>query len=120
MSNVFTKAMENIGTGLADASSLDVTLYQGTVKQESLKDGVKLDKFDTLLKKASAETNFKLLASSQFKLDGDVTMFVDESISLEGDNAALKLHMDLVKQGQETRQASVAFLKSIVDSAVDL
>ncbi len=111
---LFSDALAKIGEGLADASSLDVVTYKGTLKSEGL--AKKLENFDDVFKQIDTKADFKLLASTQCKIDGDISAFLDNDIT----SAELDRHIELVKAGQDTRKASIDFLKDIVGDVTGL
>lgn len=101
---IFKDALDKIAKGLGDASKLDIITFQGSVAIKANVDGFR--EFDSILKEAHSAGDLKLLASTQYMMDGDVTVFLDKEITKE----QVEQHLQLVKLGQESRMATVNFL----------
>lgn len=107
MAGVFSEAFKGIANAISDFSSLEVTTYKGTVKIAGT--GLPTN-FDDILAKASAEANFKLLASTKAQLDKDTTRFFDESATAE-EKAE---HNQLFESAKASRQAIVDLFTSAI------
>lgn len=108
---LFKDAFKKIGEGLADASSLDVVTFKGSVEAEL--NGTNMpENFGAVLDLAAKNTAIKvrLLASTQSKLDGDILAYFDSAITPEEANA----HNDLVDLAQQNREAVINFVQRVV------
>lgn len=103
----FQKVFNNISEALTDLTSLDVITYKGTIKLEAT--DAKVD-FDALLTKARAQADFKLLACTQAKLDGDMTVFYDKDATA----ADITAHNQLVDTATEKRAAVIKVFESAI------
>jgi len=109
---VFQKAFKSIGEAIEDASSLDVVTFKGSIEGELNTDDMP-DDFKKVIEKAKGNTDVKvkLLASTQVKLDGDVLAYFDTGITPEESKA----HAELVALAQKTREATIEFVRRVVD-----
>ena len=108
---VFKETFQKIGSALADASSLDVVTFRGSV--ETIASGAELpENFQQVIALASQNTQVKvkLLASTQTKIDGDILAYFDEDIT-ESEMAA---HAKLLELGQQNRAAAMDFVRRVV------
>lgn len=106
---VFSKAFGKLAAALEDFSSLEVTTYKGEVKITG-NAAVPKD-FDTILAKAKSQANFKILASSKSRLDGDLTTFYDHDITNDEKSA----HNELVETAKSNRAAVIDLFKTAID-----
>ncbi len=112
---LFQTAFKKIGEGLADASSLDVVTFKGSIVAE-LNASNMPDSFQAVLDLAAKNTDIKvrLLASTQSKLDGDVLVYFDNAITPDEASA----HNELVALAQKNREALLDFLHRVVGGDV--
>lgn len=107
----FQTAFDKIGDALEDLATLDVISYKGTIELTAT--GPAPD-FDALLAKARGSAQFKLVACTQAKLDGDVTVFYDKDAT-EADLAA---HNQLVSSATEKRAAIIKIFETAIIGAI--
>ena len=107
MAGVFNRAFKGIADAISDFSSLEVTTYKGTVKIEGA--GLPTN-FDDILTKASAEANFKLLASTKAHIDKDTICFFDEDAT----PAEKADHNQLFESAKASRKAIVDLFASAI------
>ncbi len=114
----FQRLMAKIGDAIEDAASLEVTTYTGdfTFKtRQIVQSGV--DKFDinNVLKGMAIQnqTNIKLIAYTNVKIDSDVSTIVKSNLS-ESDAALLKLHTAMMESSKESRQAIISLVTNLI------
>jgi len=114
----FHRLIAKIGDVIEDAASLEVTTYTGdfTFKtRQIVKAGV--DKFDIneVLKSMAIQnqTNIRLIAYSNVKIDSDVSTIVKSDLS-ESDAELLKLHTAMMQASKESRQAVISLVTNLI------
>ena len=114
----FQKLKEKIGKAIEDAASLEVTTFTGdftfNTKQVVQAD---VDKFEinSVLKGMAVQnqTNLKLVAYTNVKIDADVSTIVKSDLS-EGDADLLKLHKEMMQSSKDARQAVIGMVTGMI------
>lgn len=114
----FQKLLSNIGDAIADAASLEVSTFTGDfsykTKQVVIND-VDKARISNVLKQMTLEnqTDLKLVAYSNVKIDSDVTTIVKSDLS-QDDNELLKLHKEMIESSKASRQAVINMVKDLI------
>ncbi len=114
----FQKLLSNIGDVIADAASLEVSTFTGDfsykTKQVVIND-VDKARISNVLKQMTLEnqTDLKLVAYSNVKIDSDVTTIVKSDLS-QDDNELLKLHKEMIESSKASRQAVINMVKDLI------
>jgi len=113
-----TNLKNKIAKAIEDAASLEVTTFTGdftfNTKQIVQAD---VDKFEinSVLKGMAVQnqTNLKLVAYTNVKIDADVSTIVKSDLS-EGDADLLKLHMEMMQSSKDARQAVIGMVTGMI------
>ena len=109
---LFTEAFKTIADGLKDLTSLDVVTYKGSINLTSL--GDKVD-FGSILDNAKAQANFRVVAATQSKLDGDTKTFYENSVTAD----EMAAHQALVESATAKRAAVVKIFENLIAGEVE-
>ncbi|TAJ12070.1 hypothetical protein DMA11_14390 [Marinilabiliaceae bacterium JC017] len=114
----FKKLLSNIGNVIEDAASLEVTTFTGDYSYKShqvINNGVNKVAINDVLKLLAVEnqTDLKLVAYTNVKIDSDVSTIVKSNLSA-GDAELLKLHQEMIKSSKESRQAIIDMVKDLI------
>ncbi len=109
--SVFRKVFEDMGNAISDLSTLEVTMFEGSV---DINAESKLDNIAEVLEaaKGNADVKCKLVASTKSFIDGDIVAFYDHEI----DEVQRNAHAELVDMATESRQATIDMIKDILDN----
>ena len=113
-----TNLKNKIAKAIEDAASLEVTTFTGdftfNTRQVVQAD---VDKFEinSVLKGMAVQnqTNLKLVAYTNVKIDADVSTIVKSDLS-EGDADLLKLHMEMMQSSKDARQAVIGMVTGMI------
>ena len=113
-----TNLKNKIAKAIEDAASLEVTTFTGdftfSTRQVVQAD---VDKFEinSVLKGMAVQnqTNLKLVAYTNVKIDADVSTIVKSDLS-EGDADLLKLHMEMMQSSKDARQAVIGMVTGMI------
>ena len=113
-----TNLKNKIAKAIEDAASLEVTTFTGdfTFKTRQVVQA-DVDKFEinSVLKGMAVQnqTNLKLVAYTNVKIDADVSTIVKSDLS-EGDADLLKLHMEMMQSSKDARQAVIGMVTGMI------
>jgi hypothetical protein len=113
-----TNLKNTIAKAIEDAASLEVTTFTGdfTFKTRQVIQA-DVDKFEinSVLKGMAVQnqTNLKLVAYTNVKIDADVSTIVKSDLS-EGDADLLKLHMEMMQSSKDARQAVIGMVTGMI------
>lgn len=110
------KASEKLLKLVDDILTLDVITLSGniTIKDLDLGDGRVnfLKIMDKIKGDASTASKIKVVAATRFDFDKDVQQFVKEKLT-EEEKALFQIHIETIKNAQETR-------KAVIDALIDI
>lgn len=114
----FQKLLSNIGEVIADAASLEVSTFTGDFSYKTkqvVNNDVDKVRINNVLKQMTLEnqTDLKLVAYSNVKIDSDVTTIVKSDLS-QDDNELLKLHKEMIESSKASRQAVINMVKELI------
>lgn len=105
--------LEKIKSIGADIVTLDVTTLSGTITITAKAEEVNPKMVFEALKNATADANMTIVAHSHLDLDGDVLLFVKQSLT-EAEKPLLDAHNAMVKSSQEARISMLRAIKDLV------
>lgn len=114
----FQRLLSNIGDVIADAASLEVSTFTGDFSYKAkqvVKNDVDKARISNVLKQMTLENNtdLKLVAYTNVKIDSDVTTIVKSDLS-QDDNELLKLHKEMIESSKASRQAVISMVKDLI------
>ncbi len=110
--SAFQVAFNKIAEGLKDLSSLEVITYKGTITINAATQDIAT--FDEILAKAKGEANFKLVACTKSRPDGDTKVYYDEAISAD----ELAAHDKLYESATAKRSAVIQMFQAAILEAI--
>jgi hypothetical protein len=119
-SNKLHTAVKKLSEVIDDLTSLDVQTFTGNLdikisqaaKNATDAETTKSELMDMTIDNLPKEGNFKLVARSLYKFDGDSYNFITNESGVP--QTALELHKSAVESGIKTRQGLVEMAKSFV------
>lgn len=114
----FQKLMAKIGDAIEDAASLEVTTFTGdfSFKTRQVVQG-DVDKFEinNVLKGMAVQnqTDIKLVAYTNVKIDADVSTIVKSDLS-ESDANLLELHAEMMESSKSSRKAVIDMVANMI------
>jgi hypothetical protein len=108
----FKEVFDAIADGLKDLSSLEIVTYKGTINVKA--NNVDLKAFDSMFDNAKGNADFKVVALTKSKLDGDLMMFYDVSASNEEKEA----HNKLWESALQKRAAVIKMFETAIVDAI--
>ncbi len=108
----FKQAFDSIAKGVEDLSSLEVVSYKGTISIKSEEPCP--DTFDSILENARSQADFKIMACTTSKLDGDVKFFYDQDIT----KSDMDAHLQMVDAARKNRQGFIEMFKEAISDAI--
>jgi hypothetical protein len=114
----FQRLLSNIGDVIADAASLEVSTFTGDFSYKAkqvVQNDVDKARISNVLKQMTLENNtdLKLVAYTNVKIDSDVTTIVKSDLS-QDDNELLKLHKEMIESSKTSRQAVISMVKDLI------
>ncbi len=114
----FQRLMSKIGDVIEDAATLEVSTFTGDFTYKTsqvVSNDVDKVRINKVLKKMTLETNteLKLVAYTNVKIDSDVTTIVKSNLS-ENDNELLKLHKEMIESSKEARQNVINLVQGLI------
>jgi hypothetical protein len=114
----FQRLLSKIGDVIEDAATLEVSTFTGDFTYKTTQvvsndvDKVRINK---VLQKMTLENNteLKLVAYTNVKIDSDVTTIVKSNLS-EDDNELLKLHKEMIESSKEARQNVINLVQGLI------
>jgi ATP-dependent Zn protease len=114
----FQRLLAKIGDVIEDAATLEVSTFTGDFTYKATQvvsndvDKVRINK---VLQKMTLENNteLKLVAYTNVKIDSDVTTIVKSNLS-EDDNELLKLHKEMIESSKEARQHVINMVQGLI------
>lgn len=109
----FKSVFDGIADKIKDFTTLEVTLYKGSIKIAAVADLSKVN-FDTLLQNAKSEANFRVVATTKSELDGDTETFIDDG----AEQKDLDTHQKLLENAIAKRAAILNLFQSSITKAL--
>ncbi len=109
----FQSVFEGIAEKIQDFTSLEVTLYKGTIDIANNTD-LSTQNFDSLMKGAVASSKIRIVATTKSNLDGDTEAFIDDKAS----QADIETHQKLLEGAAAKRVAVMQLFESAIKAAV--
>ncbi|MEK7393260.1 MAG: hypothetical protein AAB214_11920 [Fibrobacterota bacterium] len=109
----FQSVFGKIADAIKDFTSLEVTLYKGSISIDSTKK-LSEQNFDSFLDGAAATSKIRIVATTKSHLDGDTETFFDDKVT---DNE-IEIHQKLLEAAAAKRAAVMQLFESAIKAAV--
>lgn len=118
LKNGFQRLLSKIGDVIEDAATLEVSTFTGDFTYKTnqvVSNDVDKVRINKVLQKMTLENNteLKLVAYTNVKIDSDVTTIVKSNLS-EDDNELLKLHKEMIESSKEARQSVINLVQGLI------